>query len=134
MLLLPMDISGLAASLAVSVSVWLCTKSCVCSMWWALATFSPPSMVSPTVKLPHPTRACLGGWVQKLLPPALLSGHYNRCAHCVGVWGNILQGNFLILRSLLMRFSPILSNTQPLSSQGWLPVAPPNTPPPWHTN
>ena len=28
------------------------------------------------MKLPHPTRACLGGWVQKLLPPALLSGHF----------------------------------------------------------
>ena len=50
LLLLPMEVSGLAASLAVSVSVWLCTVfskgkliiTCVCSMWWALATFSPP--------------------------------------------------------------------------------------------
>ena len=45
-----MEVSGLAASLAVSVSVWLCTVfskannivTCVCSMRWALATFSPP--------------------------------------------------------------------------------------------
>ena len=84
-----MEISGLAASLAVSVSVWLCTVfsktnnivTCVCSMWLALATFSPPRLGLTTsggwtVKLPHPTRACLGGWVQKLLPPALLSGHF----------------------------------------------------------
>ena len=84
-----MNVSGLAASLAVSVSVWLCTEfskannivTCVCSMWWALATFSPPRLSLTmsggwTVKLPHPTRAYLGGWVQKLLPPALLSGHF----------------------------------------------------------
>ena len=55
--------------------------TCVCNMWWALATFSPPRLGLTTsggwiVKLPHPTRACLGGWVQKLLPPALLGGHF----------------------------------------------------------
>ena len=45
-----MKVSGLAASLAVSVSEWLCTVfskannivTCVCSMWWVMATFSPP--------------------------------------------------------------------------------------------
>ena len=59
-----MEVSVLAASLAVSVSVWLCTVfskannivTCVCSMWWALATFSPPRLGLTTS----------GGWTVKL--------------------------------------------------------------------